>query len=134
MRRANVIATALALAFVAAGTWSYLHFRLPGRAGSRVEARAVVHPVPPAPVEPAADEAFTVPDEPTPPELGSSARQPYFRAMVAGDERALSLARKALGEARSAPGHVSPGYVVRLEKMQGIYEERLARHRDALAQ
>jgi len=133
MRRANVIATALALAFVAAGTWSYFHFGAPGRARNRIAARALIRPVPPAPVEPAADDAFTVPEEPSPPEPGSPAHEPYFRAMVAGDERALSLARNALTEARSGPGRVSPGYVARLEKMHGIYEERLARHRDALA-
>jgi hypothetical protein len=130
MRRANVTATVLALAFVALGTWSYFHFGAPSRARDRIAARAVVRPVP---AEPAADDAFTVPDEPSPPEAGSPAREPYFRAMVAGDERALGLARNALAEARSDPGRVSPGYLARLEKMQGIYEERLARHRDALA-
>jgi hypothetical protein len=133
MRRANVMATALAVAFVAAGTWGYVHLRGSGRAGTRVAARAVDFAVPAAPVEPAADDRFTVPEEPAPPEAGSPARQPYFRAMVAGDERALALARKALAEAGRDPGGVSPGYVERLKTMQSIYEERLARHRDALA-
>jgi hypothetical protein len=75
---------------------------------------------------------FAVPEEPAPPEPGSAARRPYLEAMVAGDQRALDLAGKGLADARVDPGGVSPAYVERLQSMQRIYQERLARHRDAL--
>ena len=73
---------------------------------------------------------FVLPEEPMPPARGTAAHDIYFQAMVAGDQEALALARKALADGQTV--NASPAYARHMQQMERTYAERLARHQDEL--
>jgi hypothetical protein len=135
MTRSRLLATALAVGFVAAGTLGYLGVRVKpwqrrvAALDTPVTATGAKQPRNPAPAD---ETPFQAPPEPTPPEPGTPAHAPYFQAMVAGDEHALQLARSGLAAAQGGSDPASPAHVRRLQEMERFYTERLARHRLAL--
>jgi hypothetical protein len=133
--RSRLRATALAVAFVAAGTVLYFSVRsVPRRERAGVsDNRPVNDAKQPRRPAPADETPFQLPAEPEPPEPGSPAHAPYFQAMVAGDEQALRLARDGLAAAQQAgPDPASAAHVRRLNEMERLYAERLSRHQRAL--
>ncbi len=128
MRRSTIVVTALAIGAIGAGGWILLR------------AKPAPAPLPAPPIEAAepASQAspapkLVLPPDPDPPSSGTPAHSVYFRAMIAGDERGLAAARKALGEAKAAHGRTDPAYLRNLESIEKAYVERLERHRGALS-
>jgi hypothetical protein len=76
---------------------------------------------------------FTLPPDPDPPAIGTAERRTYFDALVAGDERSLETVRSALANAAAGNGRTEEAYVRRLQEMERVYQERLARHRGQMA-
>jgi hypothetical protein len=76
---------------------------------------------------------FTLPPDPDPPAIGTAERRAYFDALVAGDERSLETVRSALANAVAGKGRTEEAYIHRLEEMERVYQERLARHRGQMA-
>jgi hypothetical protein len=129
MRRSNIVATGLAVAFVAVVGSAY--FAVRKRPAPDPRETVPVQVVAPEP--PSEEPRFELPPEPEPPAAGTAAHRPYYQAMVDGDRRGLELARSSLAEAAARPGKASPRYVQTLQTMERAYAERLVRHERALA-
>jgi hypothetical protein len=126
--------TGLALGLMAVGTWAVVRSRASRDAGANVatgarEDLAASTPRIRTPPPVGTEAPFVAPEEPTPPEPGTPARAPYFRAMVAGDERALQSIRDAVTQSKAGRGSATPAYLKRLQEMEVVYAERLVRHR-----
>ncbi len=132
MRRSTIVVTATALAVIGLGTWIALRSKtmpaLRPAAQLASESRALEPPAP-APAKP----TLVLPPEPEPPAPGTPARQVYFKAMVAGEERGLATARKALAEAKAGGGRTDPTYLRTLQALEKTYGERLSHHQRELA-
>ncbi len=125
-----MVVTAITMGLIGMGTWMVFRSKPASVpiAPQGALARASDLPVPASPRP-----ATVLPPEPEPPAPGLPAREVYFKAMVAGEERGLDAVRKALADAKSGRGRADPAYLRTLQALESTYTERLSRHQRAIA-